>query len=276
MTKKDKIPKKIRKTILGLYVDEAAETPLLTREEEVELAKTIEAGKNAKRKLDEAGLTLLAEEKAELLKRVKAGKWAKQHFAKANLRLVISIAKEVAEKYINKSSNSTILSLIREGNYILLRAVNGFNWRKGNRFSTYAARPIRKAMKTALYDDGYMGDKNFESIDAEVDSKDSRFKKRRSGHDFFEDKKAVPLSLEYDKNLLRQVVERVLSELEHTDIEIVKLLFGFGNQHPCDVSDIAKIFKTTPDKMRQRIQYILRRLRGHEKLHEKWKHLVSP
>jgi RNA polymerase primary sigma factor len=98
------------------YFDEIARVPLLTKDEEVELAKRIEAG-------DEE---------------------AKKKLAEANLRLVVSIAK----KY--RGCGLPFLDLIQEGNLGLMKAVEKFDWRKGYKFSTYATWWIRQAILRAI------------------------------------------------------------------------------------------------------------------------------
>jgi RNA polymerase primary sigma factor len=106
--------------LVQMYLKEIGRVPLLTREEEVTIAKAIEAG-------DEA---------------------ARQQLTEANLRLVVSIAK----KYVGRSSNLSLLDLIQEGNIGLFRAVEKFDYHKGYKFSTYATWWIRQAITRALAD----------------------------------------------------------------------------------------------------------------------------
>src|SRR3712207_981399 len=103
---------------LQQFLDGIAKTPLLTREEEVELAKRIERGDLE----------------------------AKDHMTRANLRLVVSIAK----RYRNQGL--PFLDLIQEGTIGLVRAVEKFDWRKGWKFSTYATWWIRQAISRAIAD----------------------------------------------------------------------------------------------------------------------------
>ncbi len=127
------------------YLDEIGTYPLLSAEEEVDLAKAIEHGEKAAEAL-ENGLDPHRRGKAEAL--VRRGKQARQHFISANLRLVVSIAK----RYTN--SGLGLLDLIQEGNLGLIRAVEKFEYRKGFKFSTYATWWIRQAVTRAIADKG--------------------------------------------------------------------------------------------------------------------------
>ena len=132
-----------------MYLKEIGKVPLLTADQEVELATAMTAGREAKERLDEAeanGETLPAEELAQLKKQVKAGERAKQQLAEANLRLVVSIAK----RYVGRGMQ--FLDLIQEGNLGLIKAVEKFDHTKGFKFSTYATWWIRQAITRAIAD----------------------------------------------------------------------------------------------------------------------------
>ena len=132
-----------------MYLKEIGKVPLLTADQEVELATAMTAGREAKDRLDEAeanGETLPAEELAQLKKQVKAGERAKQQLAEANLRLVVSIAK----RYVGRGM--LFLDLIQEGNLGLIKAVEKFDYTKGYKFSTYATWWIRQAITRAIAD----------------------------------------------------------------------------------------------------------------------------
>ena len=132
-----------------MYLKEIGKVPLLTADQEVELATAMTAGREAKERLDEAeanGETLSAEELAQLKKQVKAGERAKQQLAEANLRLVVSIAK----RYVGRGM--LFLDLIQEGNLGLIKAVEKFDYTKGYKFSTYATWWIRQAITRAIAD----------------------------------------------------------------------------------------------------------------------------
>ncbi len=126
------------------YLREIGRTPLLNAQEEVDLAQTIEAGKAARAQLAELAGELSAMDRLEMHRLKDHGDEARQRLIQANLRLVVSVAK----KYMGRGM--PLLDLIQEGNIGLMRAVEKFDWRKGNRFSTYATWWIRQAVTRAL------------------------------------------------------------------------------------------------------------------------------
>jgi len=126
------------------YLREIGRTPLLNAQEEVDLAQTIEAGKASRAQLAELADQLSAMDRLELHRLKDRGDEARQRLIQANLRLVVSVAK----KYMGRGM--PLLDLIQEGNIGLMRAVEKFDWRKGNRFSTYATWWIRQAVTRAL------------------------------------------------------------------------------------------------------------------------------
>ena len=132
-----------------MYLKEIGKVPLLTADQEVELATAMTAGREAKERLEEVkdnGETLSDEELAQLNKQIKAGERAKQQLAEANLRLVVSIAK----RYVGRGM--LFLDLIQEGNLGLIKAVEKFDYTKGYKFSTYATWWIRQAITRAIAD----------------------------------------------------------------------------------------------------------------------------
>jgi RNA polymerase sigma factor (sigma-70 family) len=125
--------------LVRLYLDGIGKYPLLSKDDEVTLSQTIEAGRTARSELETAA-TLSSSRKRSLRQAVKAGDAAVETFTNANLRLVVSIAK----KY--QSSDMPLLDLVQEGNLGLIHAVEKFDWRKGFKFSTYATWWIRQAI----------------------------------------------------------------------------------------------------------------------------------
>lgn len=127
-----------------VYLKEIGGKPLLTKDQEIALAKVIELGKTASATLTETGEDIPAELKAELEKTVKEGEKAKKQFAEANLRLVVYTAK----KY--RKQGLSFLDLIQAGNEGLLKAVERFDYTKGNRFSTYAVWWIKREIRNMM------------------------------------------------------------------------------------------------------------------------------
>ncbi len=131
-----------------MYLKEIGKVPLLTAEEEIELAQKMENGIAADRQLEEDGkdLELTEEQRQELQRISREGADAKKRLAEANLRLVVSIAK----RYVGRGM--LFLDLIQEGNLGLIKAVEKFDYRKGYKFSTYATWWIRQAITRAIAD----------------------------------------------------------------------------------------------------------------------------
>lgn len=132
-----------------MYLKEIGKVPLLTADEEVELATAMTAGHSAHDRIDaaqEAGEEIPAEEMARLQEDISKGDAAKKALAEANLRLVVSIAK----RYVGRGM--LFLDLIQEGNLGLIKAVEKFDYTKGYKFSTYATWWIRQAITRAIAD----------------------------------------------------------------------------------------------------------------------------
>ncbi|MBK9747878.1 MAG: sigma-70 family RNA polymerase sigma factor [Chloroflexi bacterium] len=131
---------------VGLYFRQMAQEPLLTAQEEIELAKRIELGKQARDTLSRLGSREMYSDAwlAHLEKLVSDGQAAREHLGRANTRLVVSIAK----RYMGQGL--PFPDLIQEGNVGLMRAVDKYDYRRGNRFSTYATWWIRQAITRAL------------------------------------------------------------------------------------------------------------------------------
>ncbi|CAN5904856.1 sigma-70 family RNA polymerase sigma factor [soil metagenome] len=130
--------------LLDLYFSELGKVRLLTAEDEVRLAKTIEAGREAQERLDSGEVTATTERR-KLEQHVREGQGAFDHFVAANLRLVVSVAAQ-----FSKRSTLDLGELIQEGNLGLLRAVEKFDWRRGYKFSTYATWWIRQAIQRGV------------------------------------------------------------------------------------------------------------------------------
>ena len=132
---------------LRLYLEAAAREPLLTKQEEVELAIALEHGAEAEKRL--AGGRIRSDAtKKKMHHEVVLARTARKRFILANLRLVVSIAK----KY--QGQGLPLLDLIQDGNIGLMRAIELFDWRRGFKFSTYATWWIRQAITRAIADRG--------------------------------------------------------------------------------------------------------------------------
>jgi RNA polymerase primary sigma factor len=130
-----------------MYLQEIGRYPLLTPQQEVELAMQMEAGGRASEKLeDEVAVELPVADRVILQRSARNADRARKRLVEANLRLVVSIAK----KYVGRGLS--LLDLIQEGNLGLIRAVEKFDYRKGFKFSTYATWWIRQAVTRALAD----------------------------------------------------------------------------------------------------------------------------
>ena len=128
-----------------MYLQEIGRFPLLTSQQEVELAMQMESGTRADDRLESTEV-LLVSERAILERAGRSADRARKRLVEANLRLVVSIAK----KYVGRGLS--LLDLIQEGNLGLIRAVEKFDYRKGFKFSTYATWWIRQAVTRALAD----------------------------------------------------------------------------------------------------------------------------
>ncbi len=131
-----------------MYLKEIGKVPLLTAEQEIDLAMAMEAGVDAEKALaeDEGEGKLTEEQIKEYKQAIYEGEEAKKRLAEANLRLVVSIAK----RYVGRGM--LFLDLIQEGNLGLIKAVEKFDFRKGFKFSTYATWWIRQAITRAIAD----------------------------------------------------------------------------------------------------------------------------
>lgn len=130
------------------FFHEMGEIPQMTREETLEMAKRVAAGKAAEADLQCKGESLTEEERSKLEKVMKRAKEARDRMIEANIRLVVSIA----GKYVPNTTSMTILDLEQEGIFGLMKAVDRFDYKKGFQFSTYATWWVRQAVTRAMAD----------------------------------------------------------------------------------------------------------------------------
>jgi RNA polymerase sigma factor (sigma-70 family) len=129
--------------LVRLYLNDVGKYGLLTKDDEVRLAQTVEAGRDATAELAGTG-NLSPSRQRELRRLVRHGQEATDTFVTANLRLVVSIAKRY------QASDLPLLDLVQEGNLGLIHAVDKFDWRRGFKFSTYATWWIRQAISRGI------------------------------------------------------------------------------------------------------------------------------
>jgi RNA polymerase sigma factor (sigma-70 family) len=134
--------------LVRLYLTDIGHYALLSKDDEVRLAKAIEAGKDAIEAFNADGTENMATRGRELRRTARYGAEAERQFVQCNLRLVVSIAK----KY--QASGLPLLDLIQDGNLGLMHAVEKFDWRKGFKFSTYATWWIRQAISRGIANTG--------------------------------------------------------------------------------------------------------------------------
>jgi RNA polymerase primary sigma factor len=283
---------------IGLYFKEIGQVPLLTAEEEITLAKRMEAGKLAQKKLNQnnAGPT----ERARLNKVVRDGLAAREHLIRANSRLVISVAK----KYIGRGV--PFLDLIQEGNIGLVRTTDKFDYRRGNKFSTYATWWIRQAVTRAIADQSrtirvpvHMGDQinklmrtshrltqelGHEPTSAELaNAMDITQRKaedmlRAARHplslemptdseseselgDFIEDRDIPTPDDAVNASLLQELLHEMLQDLPPRAVRILKLRYGLVDGETYTLEEVGRKLGVTRERVRQIEAQALSRLR---------------
>jgi len=283
---------------IGLYIKEASRVPLLTVEEELELAQRIERGRQAREEIVKGNISL--ERREELQQLIKDGWEAREHLIVANSRLVISVAK----KYMGRGV--PFLDLIQEGNIGLMRAAKKFDYHRGYKFSTYATWWIRQAVTRALSDQSrtirvpvHMGDqisrmlrvqhqlKQELSRDPTVEemamSLDVSPKKvehmiqvaRRPISlqmpigdeeddvlgDFIEDQETPAPDETASQNLLREQLESILELLPPREARILQLRYGLVDGQVLTLNEVGRKMGVTRERVRQIEAQALNRLR---------------
>ena len=285
---------------VGLYLKEMARVPLLTTEQEVDLAKRLERGLKAQKKLDKMNGGGSYKKCAGLQGHIEDGRGAREHLIKANTRLVVSIAK----KYIGRGV--PFLDLIQEGNLGLMKAVQKYDYRRGFRFSTYATWWIRQTITRAIADQGrtirvpvHMSDRirrlykaardleqihgrkpTPEEIAAELNLEPRKVQwmlkvswrplslERPVGEEedtelgaFIEDDTTPTPTQSAYQHLLKEKVEEVLATLTPREARILRLRFGLQNGRSYTLEEVGQKFGLTRERIRQIEGKALRRLR---------------
>jgi RNA polymerase primary sigma factor len=285
--------------LVRIYLREIGRVPLLTAEDEVELAKSIEAGLFAEDILSGGFVLARAAGRAELELLIAEGVRAKQRLIEANLRLVVSIAK----RYIGRGL--VFLDLIQEGNLGLIRAVEKFDYTRGYKFSTYATWWIRQAITRAIADQARtirvpvhmvetinklarvqrqlhqelgrealvdeiareMGLEpervaEIQRIAQEPVSLQSPIGEEESDlGDFIEDADAVVPIEAAAFIMLQDQLERVLCDLADREQRIIQLRFGLTDGHPRTLEEVGREFGVTRERIRQIESKTLAKLR---------------
>ncbi len=274
--------------VVSLYLKEAGSVPLLTREEEVQLAERIERGLYARRELASGGID--GSRRMKLLALIEDGWAAREHLIRANLRLVVSVAK----RYLRRGLS--FLDLIQEGNLGLIRATKKFDHRRGYKFSTYATWWIRQAITRAIADKGRtirvpvhvidqinklrraanrltqeLGrEPSVEELAAELEVPVQKVKLLRQYElhpspletmvddeeevdlaDFIADESApAPTELASD-TLLREQLEELLDVLSPRDSRVIRMRFGLQDGHRYTLAEVGRRMGITRERVRQ-------------------------
>jgi RNA polymerase primary sigma factor len=271
------------------YLKQIGKVPLLNAEQEVELAKRIEAGLFAEEKLAE-GYDLTGDQRIDLEWIAEDGRRAKNHLLEANLRLVVSLAK----RYTGRGM--LFLDLIQEGNLGLIRAVEKFDYTKGYKFSTYATWWIRQAITRAMADQARtiripvhmvevinklarvqrqmlqdLGrEPTPEELAVELDMTPEKVvevqkygREPISLHtplgedgdsefgDLIEDSEAIQPGEAVSFTLLQEQLHSVLDTLSEREAGVVSMRFGLTDGQPKTLDEIGKVYGVTRERIRQ-------------------------
>jgi len=282
---------------IGLYLKEIGKVPLLTQEEEVNLAKRMEQGRLAEKEM-RGGLGHDRRRKMEVV--IEDGRSAREHLIRANSRLVISVAK----KYMGRGVS--FLDLIQEGNIGLIRAASKFNYRLGHKFSTYATWWIRQAVTRAIADQSrtirvpvHMGDQinrllrvshrltqelgrepsseelakaldiptrkaeqmiQFARRPLSLDMPNDEDEESVLG-DFIEDEEVVAPPDAVSSSILRSAIQTILKDLPPREVRILQLRYGLVDGETYTLEEVGKKLGVTRERVRQIEAQALSRLR---------------
>ncbi|MGD2145761.1 MAG: sigma-70 family RNA polymerase sigma factor [Anaerolineae bacterium] len=283
---------------IGLYLKEIGQVPLLTRDEEIALAKRMEAGKRAWPRLERDGLD--PPERSRLQAIVQDGLEAREHLVRANSRLVVSVAK----KYMGRGV--PFVDLIQEGNIGLIRAARKFDHTLGNKFSTYATWWIRQAVTRAIADQSrtiripvHMGDQinkllrtthrltqelgrepspdeMADALDLATDKVENMLQVARrplslelpiddEGEselgDFIENDEAVAPAEVVSSAILRDLLRDVLEDLPPREVRILQMRYGLIDGKTYTLEEVGQKLGVTRERIRQIEVQALGRLR---------------
>ena len=285
--------------LVRVYLNGIGKTALLSAEDEVELAKRIEAGLYAQHLL-ETRKRLGDKRKSDLAMLAADGQSARQHLLEANLRLVVSLAK----RYTGRGM--PLLDLIQEGNLGLIRAMEKFDYAKGFKFSTYATWWIRQAITRGMADQSrtirlpvhlveqvnklarikremhqILGREATEEELAEesgiaadkiadllAHSRDPVSLDMPVGTDeeaplgdFIEDAEAMSAENTVIAELLHTDIRHVLATLDERERQVIQLRFGLDDGQPRTLDQIRKLFGLSRERVRQIEREVMMKLR---------------
>lgn len=283
---------------IGLYLKEVSRVPLLTADEEVDLAQRIERGRMAREELATGSIN--STRRSELRDLIEDGWAAREHLVTANSRLVISVAK----KYMGRGV--PFLDLIQEGNIGLIRATKKFDYRRGHKFSTYATWWIRQAVTRAIADQGrtirvpvHMGDQInkllriqhqltqklgrdptidelAEALDVTPKKVENMIKVSRRPlsletptdneddsvlGDFIEDDEIPAPDETATYNLLKEHLNVILNTLPPREVRILQLRYGLLDGQAYTLEEVGRKMGVTRERVRQIEAQALSRLR---------------
>ena len=272
------------------YLKQIGKVSLLNAEQEVDLARRIEAGLYAEYKLKNQADEMTSRERRELHFLAQDGQQAKNHLLEANLRLVVSLAK----RYTGRGMQ--FLDLIQEGNLGLIRAVEKFDYTKGYKFSTYATWWIRQAITRAMADQARtiripvhmvevinklarvqrqmlqdLGrEPTPEELAKELDmTAEKVVEVQKYGRepislhtplgedgdsefgDLIEDSEAIVPADAVAFTLLQEQLHHVLDTLSEREAGVVSMRFGLGDGQPKTLDEIGKVYGVTRERIRQ-------------------------
>ena len=272
------------------YLKQIGKVSLLNAEQEVDLARRIEAGLYAEYKLKNQADEMTSRERRELHFLAQDGQQAKNHLLEANLRLVVSLAK----RYTGRGMQ--FLDLIQEGNLGLIRAVEKFDYAKGYKFSTYATWWIRQAITRAMADQARtiripvhmvevinklarvqrqmlqdLGrEPTPEELAKELDmTAEKVVEVQKYGRepislhtplgedgdsefgDLIEDSEAIVPADAVSFTLLQEQLHHVLDTLSEREAGVVSMRFGLGDGQPKTLDEIGKVYGVTRERIRQ-------------------------
>lgn len=296
---------------IGLYLKEVSRIPLLTAEEEVDLAQRIERGRMAREELARGRVNKARRQ--DLRNFIEDGWAAREHIITANSRLVISVAK----KYMGRGV--PFLDLIQEGNIGLIRATKKFDYRRGHKFSTYATWWIRQAVTRAIADQGrtirvpvHMGDQInkllriqhqltqklsrnptveelAEALDVPPKKVENMIQVARRPlsletptdseedsvlGDFIEDDEVPAPDDTATYNLLKEHLEIVMGSLPPREVRILQLRYGLLDGQAYTLEEVGRKMGVTRERVRQIEAQALGRLR-HPSIRRKLRDYLS-